>query len=89
MLDYVVRAPSQLGTMLTGFRKARGLSQQSLAAKLDSTQQAVSLMEKDAAPASVERLMKVLAALNVELVLRDTQADAGSGRPRRSRTSGW
>jgi HTH-type transcriptional regulator/antitoxin HipB len=89
MLDYVVRAPSQLGTLLAGFRKARGLSQQSLATKLGSTQQAVSLMERAAAPVSLERLMKALAALDVELVLRDTHAAAVSGRPRRPRTSGW
>jgi HTH-type transcriptional regulator / antitoxin HipB len=88
MQDFAVRAPSQLGTLIAGFRKARQLSQQALAAKLGSTQQAVSAFERDASPGSVERLMKTLAALDVELVLRDRRASAAAP-PGRSKDRDW
>jgi HTH-type transcriptional regulator / antitoxin HipB len=84
MQDYAVRAPSQLATLIAGFRKARKLSQRELASRLGTVQQSVSAFEREPGPASIERLLKTLAALDVELVLRDRQAPspAGARRPR-------
>jgi len=74
MQDFVVHTPDQLGPLVASFRRARHMSQAELARKLGTTQQAISKLEQDPTVVSVERLMKTLAALGVELVLRDTRS---------------
>ncbi len=70
-MDHAIRTPGQLHAVLASFRDVRGYSQRDMARKLGITQQAVSAYEREPATMSVERLMKVLAELNVELVLRE------------------
>jgi HTH-type transcriptional regulator/antitoxin HipB len=76
MRDYPVRTEDQLAIFLQSFRKARGLTQAELAVRLGITQQTLSDMERNAASASAGRLMRVLAALEVDLVLRDKRVPA-------------
>jgi HTH-type transcriptional regulator/antitoxin HipB len=71
MRDYTVRTADQLTSLLRSFRNRRGKGQSQIAIELGTTQQEVSRLERDPAATSVERLMKVLAALEVDLVLRD------------------
>lgn len=70
-MEYILRTADQLRPILKGFRNARGYSQTELAGRLGITQQALSALEREPDSASVGRLMQLLAALDVEIVLRD------------------
>ena len=82
MNDFPVRTPDQLPGLLQGFRKQAGLTQADVAARLGVTQQTLSALERNASTVSASRLMKLLAILGVELVLRPLPgrpADRSSG----------
>ena len=67
----VIRAPAQLGMLLRGARRERGMSQQELALKAGGTSQArLSQLELQPGRLTVERLLLILAALDLELVVR-------------------
>ncbi len=70
MNEFPVRTPDQLPGLLQSFRKASGLTQVDVAARLGVTQQTLSALERNAANVSAARLMKLLGILGVELVLR-------------------
>lgn len=80
-MDYPVRTRDQLRPLIIAFRKARNLSQSSLAANLGVTQQALSALEGDPASASFERLLGLLSALDVDIVLRPRQRAVMAGIP--------
>ena len=67
---FAVRSADQLPGLLQGFRKAAGLTQAQVATRLGVTQQTLSALERNASSVSAARLMKLLAVLGVELVLR-------------------
>nr|WP_061118726.1 MULTISPECIES: helix-turn-helix transcriptional regulator [unclassified Caballeronia] len=69
MVNYSLKTLSQLRPILLGFRKAAGLTQAMVAARLGVTQQTYAQLEANPAAVSVERLFKVLRALDVELAL--------------------
>lgn len=72
--ERVIRAPAQLGVLLRGVRQQHGLSQQDLALKVGGTSQArLSQLELQPGRLTVERLLLVLAALDLELVVRPRQ----------------
>jgi HTH-type transcriptional regulator / antitoxin HipB len=75
MKEFVVRTPGQLSGLLRGYRNERGLTQAEAALRLGVTQQTLSALERNADKVSSERLMKLLAILGVELVLRETQSE--------------
>jgi HTH-type transcriptional regulator/antitoxin HipB len=70
MNEYPIRTPQQLGPILQGFRRERKLTQQSVGALAGLAQNAISEIEAKPGPASFERIAKVLAALDLELVVR-------------------
>ena len=73
--EQVIRAPAQLGLLLKGVRRQQGLSQQDLALKAGGTSQArLSQLELQPGRLTVERLLLLLAALDLELVLRPRQS---------------
>jgi HTH-type transcriptional regulator/antitoxin HipB len=73
--EQVIRAPAQLGVMLRGVRRQQGLSQQELAVKAGGTSQArFSQLELQPGRFTVERLLLILAALDLELVVRPRQS---------------
>lgn len=75
-MDYPVRTLSQLRPILQGFRKSAGLTQAVMASRLGVTQQTYAQLEANPAAASVERLFRVLRALDVDLTLAHTVAPA-------------
>jgi len=69
--EQVIQAPSQLGVLLRGARRKRGMSQQELALKAGGTSQArLSQLELEPGRLTMERLLLILAALDLELVVR-------------------
>lgn len=71
-MDYPVKTPRQLRPLLMGFRKAAGLTQAQVAARLGVTQQTYAQLEAKPESASLDRLFHILKILKVSIVL--TQA---------------
>ena len=86
-MDYPIRTPEQLGQVLKGFRGERHLTQAQLGLRTGLAQNAISELEREAAKASLRRLFRVLSALGVELVMRDTQSPPPAPPKGRSRPS--
>lgn len=75
--EQIIRMPAQLGQLLIGLRRQQGLSQVALAQKAGGISQArLSALELNPGRFTLERLLLILAALDLELVVR----------PRRHRT---
>ncbi len=69
--ELVIRAPSQLAQLLIALRRQRGLSQTALAQKAGGISQArLSALELNPGRFTLERLLLILAALDLELVVR-------------------
>jgi HTH-type transcriptional regulator/antitoxin HipB len=69
--EQVIRAPAQLGMLLRGARRERGMAQQELALKAGGMSQArLSQLELQPGRLTLERLLLILAALDLELVVR-------------------
>jgi HTH-type transcriptional regulator / antitoxin HipB len=67
----LVTTPIQLGEVIRGRRKARGMSQAELAAKLDISQSRLSILESDPAGLTVDRLLALAGVLGLEIVVQD------------------
>ena len=78
MRSFVATTADQLGPLLRGFRRQRGMTQQQLAAGLGLAQKAISETESHSGRIGVKRLFQLLSALEVELVLSDKRAPKGS-----------
>ena len=75
--EQVIQAPSQLGVLLRGASRKRGMSQQELALKAGGTSQnRLSELELQPGRFTVERLLLILAALDLELVVRPRETSA-------------
>jgi HTH-type transcriptional regulator/antitoxin HipB len=68
-METIARTPLQLGSLIRGRRRKLGLSQEQLAAKVGIRQRTVSDIETSAA-VRLETMLRVLAALDLELVVR-------------------
>jgi len=67
----LVTTPSQLGEVLRGRRRARGMSQGELAAKLNISQSRLSTLESDPAGLTLDRLLVLAAVLGLEILVQD------------------
>ena len=86
-MDHPLQLASQLGRHLKSLRKSRGLTQTQLGALLGVGQVRVAAIEKNPASVSLDQLLRLLAALNAQLVLRaaphgggDESSAGGSAR---------
>ena len=69
--EQVIRAPAQLGVVLKSVRRQQDLSQQELALKAGGISQArLSQLELHPGRLTLDRLLLILAALDLELVVR-------------------
>jgi HTH-type transcriptional regulator/antitoxin HipB len=73
-MDYPVKTPAQLGPLLAGARRNRRLTQAETGRKVGLAQYAVSQLETDPSKASFDRIFKLLAALELDLIVRDRRA---------------
>lgn len=78
MIDHPVKHPQQLAPLIRAIRRQAGLSQAALAARLGVSHQAISQLEKQPERVTVERLMRVLSALKIDLVLRPRAVETPS-----------
>jgi len=69
-MGHIVQIPSQLSSHLRALRKARGMSQAALGSRLGLSQTRVARIEGDPLSVSVEQLLRVLAALGVQVSLQ-------------------
>ena len=69
-MDQITRTPKQLGTVLRRYRKAASLSQETIAARIHLRQATISALENSANNARLGTLFDILAALDLELVVR-------------------
>ena len=75
-MDYPIQLTTQLSQHLRSFRQLRGMTQIQLAKYLGLTQSRIAEIEADPGRVSVENLLKILSALNIQLVLQD-KSDLG------------
>ena len=75
--EQVIRAPAQLGVVLKSVRRQQDLSQQELALKAGGISQArLSQLELQPGRLTLERLLLILAALDLELVVRHRETNS-------------
>jgi HTH-type transcriptional regulator/antitoxin HipB len=65
------RTPAQIGPIVRRERRARGLTQAQLGAKIGRRQATISKLEKGEPATQLSTLFDVLTALNLELVIGD------------------
>ena len=68
---YSIKTAKQFGAILRGFRKQQAMKQIDLAGKTGLPQSRISTIEDDPSGLSFERVLKILSALNLELVVRE------------------
>jgi|688.fasta_scaffold2353688_1 HTH-type transcriptional regulator/antitoxin HipB len=66
---YTIRTSEQLIPLFQAFRKQQNLTQAELANRLGVGQQTISQLERRPNKATLERLLRALAAMDVEMVL--------------------
>ena len=67
----VVTTPAQIGEIIRGRRKARGLSQAELARRVGLSQSRLSILESDPSSVSLDQLILLVKLLGLELVIMD------------------
>ena len=80
-MQQIIRTSNQLGQVLQGRRKSLGLSQTELGASAGISQKRQSALELAPERITVERLLRLLAALDFELVIQEKSP----GDPEKSR----
>ncbi|WP_284616420.1 helix-turn-helix domain-containing protein [Aquabacterium humicola] len=73
-MKQLISVPAQAGALLQAARKAARLSQTTLAQRLGLSQSRVSAMELDPGSISLEQLLALCAALQLELVMQTRPA---------------
>lgn len=79
-MEYPARTPQQLGSVIRGFRASRDITQTQLGQIAGLAQNAISDFERDPGRSSIRKLYRVLAALGLEIVLRDANPQARTKR---------
>lgn len=80
-MDYPVQLSTQLQQLLKSLRNSRRLTQAALAQRLGVVQSRIADIERDPGAVSVEQLLKVLAMLDAQMVIRDTHAEPAGSQP--------
>ena len=83
-MEFIIRTPPQLGDALKARRATKKLTQQQAGSRVGLLPKTVSGLESKPERSSVESLLKLLSALDIELVLREK-----SRQSKAARTSEW
>lgn len=70
-MKQTIRTSSQLGMLIQAQRKSKGLSQAALGVKMGGSQARQSALELKPERITLERLLRTLAALDLELIIQD------------------
>lgn len=70
----LVQSPQQLSALIRTTRKARGLTQAELASRLGVSQNRFSELENDASSLTVQRLLELAKALDLEFFVQKSDA---------------
>lgn len=89
MDNYVIRTPDQLIPIFSAFRKRSGLSQAELARLMGVSQQTVSQLERNPDKATMERLLRAFAAMDVEIVVRNRKASPAKDAATKAGKATW
>jgi HTH-type transcriptional regulator/antitoxin HipB len=81
LMRQLITTPAQLGEVLRGRRKARGMSQGELSAKLNIGQSRLSTLESDPAALTLERLLTIASLLGLEIVIQDKATTSARRKP--------
>ena len=73
-MQTLVQSPSALGRAVRDARRLAGLTQQQLARLAGVAQPTVSNMERGASRVSLDTLLRILAALKLELILQSRES---------------
>ena len=77
--EILATSADQLGQVLKGVRKDLGLTQEQLGRKVGLHQKEISKMENGMSRTSVDRLFRLLSALEFELVVRPRDSELQGG----------
>ena len=77
--ETLATSADQLGQILKGIRKELDLTQEQIGQRMGIPQKEISKMENGMGRTSVERLFRLLSALEVELVIRPRDIDLDGG----------
>jgi HTH-type transcriptional regulator / antitoxin HipB len=83
-MKQLLSVPDQAGPILQAARKSAGLSQAALAGRLGLSQSRMSAMELDPGSISLEQLLALFSALNLELLVQTkpgSRGDTSSAKP--------
>lgn len=75
MKGYSIKTPQQLGAILRGYRNEHGLTQAAVGEKVGVAQKVISQIETNSGSTSLARVLKVLAALDLELTVGARKTD--------------
>jgi HTH-type transcriptional regulator/antitoxin HipB len=81
----LIRTPAQVGQLLQGQRKRLGLSQTELGTRVGLSQKRLSALELAPDRITLDQLLRMLAALELELVIQDKAASEPTSKPGPSR----
>ena len=77
-MRHTIQVPSQLSSHLRALRKAKGLSQAALGARLGLSQARIARIEGDPLSISAQQLLRLLTALGVRVTLEPLPSIHGS-----------
>ena len=79
-MQQILAVPSQLGPLLKAARKQAGLSQAGLAQRLQISQSRMSHMELNPGTISLEQLLSIFSALDLEVLVGSRPASSKPGQ---------
>lgn len=72
--EYLIIGPKSFGGAIREFRRRRHMSQQDLASQADMHRSYLSALESGSTTEALNQIMRALAALDLELVVRERRA---------------
>lgn len=88
-MDYIITNPSQLTHALRSARKARGLSQADAGKLVGLLPKTISALENRPSSATVDSFLKLLSALDLELILQSKRSSSSMTKPPTSAREDW